>query len=240
MIFQGIKKDPKMKLVTLTINGVEVKAREGSKILWVALDNGIYIPHLCAIREANLPFAGCRLCLVEIEGHSTLVTACSEPVVDGMKIRTETPKVKRVRLTAFQLLLSNHPIICSECFRNGTCELQKLAVQLGVKLKQRRFRTLPRNYPVDESHPLFVYNPNLCVLCGKCVWVCNERGNGTLNFAFRGMGTVVSTFAGIPLKDAGCISCGECVTICPVAAFVPKMIKMIGSWSKRYGRGEEI
>lgn len=238
-----------MKLVPLTINGIEVKAEEGSKILWVALDNGIYIPRLCAIRERHPPFAGCRLCLVEVDGKPGLVTACSEPVVTGMKVRTDTPRVKRVRRTAFQLILSNHPIICSECFRNGTCELQDLAVRFKVPLKQRRFRTLPRNYPVDDSHPVFIYDPNLCILCGKCVWVCNERGSGTFNFAFRGMETVVSTFGGIPLKDAGCISCGECVATCPVGALVPKLTKRInpelvkpacGGGSKKHGRRREV
>lgn len=214
-------------MVTLTIDGVGVKVEEATKILWAALDNGIYIPHLCAIREANPPHAGCRLCLVEIEGRHELVTACSEPVVEGMVVKSDTSWANQVRRTAFQLILSNHPIICSECFRNGNCELQELAPRLGVKLRQRRFRTLPRNYPVDDSHPLFIYNPNLCVLCGKCVWVCAQRGNGSLNFAFRGMETVVSTFAGIPLKNAVCNYCAQCVATCPVGALVPKMTKTI-------------
>lgn len=216
-----------MKLVTLTIDGVEVKAKRGTKILWAALDNGIYIPHLCAIREADHPYAGCRLCQVEIDGYKELVTACSEPVAEDMVVRSNSPWANRVRRTAFQLILSNHPIICSVCFANGICELQELSHFLKVPLRQRRFRTLLRNYPVDDSHPLFIYNPNLCVLCGKCVWVCNERGNGTLNFAFRSMETIVSTFGGIPLKDAGCDSCAKCVVTCPVGALVPKTIKTL-------------
>ena len=216
-----------MKLVTLTINSIEVKAKGGTKILWAALDNGIYIPHLCAIREANPPYTSCRLCQVEIDGYKELVTACSEPVAEGMVVRSNSPWVNRVRRTAFQLILSNHPIICSECFANGICELQELSHFLKVPLRQRRFRTLPRNYPVDDSHPLFVYNPNLCVLCGKWVWVCNERGNGTLNFAFRGMETIVSTFGGIPLKDADCDSCAKCVVTCPVGALAPKTTKLL-------------
>ncbi len=216
-----------MELVTLTINGTQVKAKAGTPILWAALDNGIYIPHLCAIRGRKPPFAGCRLCLVEIEGESRLATACSEPVVEGMRVDSETPRVKRVRNTAFQLILSNHPIVCSKCFKNSICELQELAVRLGGKLKQRRFRHLSRNYPVDDTHPLFIYDPNLCVLCDKCVWVCNKWGDGTLTLAFRGMETRVSTFSGISLKEADCISCGECVATCPVGALVPKTIKVL-------------
>lgn len=215
-----------MKLVSLIIDGVKVRVREGTKILWAALDSGIYIPNLCAIRQANPPHAGCRLCLVEIEGYKELVTACTEPVAEGMVVRSNSSRAKRVRRTAFQLILSNHPIICSECFRNGDCELQELSVHLKVPLRQKRFRILTRNYLIDDSHPLFVYDPNLCVLCGKCVWVCKERGKGTLNFAFRGMETVVSTFSGIHLKDADCNSCVQCVAVCPVGALVPKTTKL--------------
>ena len=200
------------------MDGRPVRAAPGTKILWAALDAGIYIPHLCAIREAKQPFAACRLCLVEVEGHPDLVAACAEPVAEGMAVRIDTPRVARVRRTAFELLMSNHPLVCATCPANATCALQDIARALGLKVKQKRFKALPRTYQVDESHPLIRYDPNLCVLCGKCVWVCNERGAGALNFAFRGMSTVVSTFGGDSLKDARCDSCGQCVAICPVGA----------------------
>jgi bidirectional [NiFe] hydrogenase diaphorase subunit len=211
-----------MDSVTLTIDGVEVKAPKGERILWVALDNGIYIPNLCALREADLPFGACRLCFIEIEGRHSLVTACSEPVAEGMVVHTTTPRVERLRRTAFELLISHHPVDCSNCAKNRHCELQRIASRLRLKLKPQRFRPIQRSLPVDSSHPLFVYDPNKCVLCGKCVWVCNKRGDGIFDFTFRGIDTMVSTFGNIPLIDSICNSCLGCVEVCPVGALVLK------------------
>lgn len=208
--------------VTLTINGVEVKAPKGERLLWAALDNDIYIPNLCALREADLPFGACRLCFVEIEGRPSPVTACSEPVAAGMVVHTTTSRVDRLRRTAFDILITHHPVDCSNCAKNRHCELQRIASHLRLKLKPQRFRYIPRSLPVDSSHPLFVYDPNKCVLCGKCVWVCNERGSGVFDFAFRGIDTMVSTFGDIPLIDSSCNSCLECVGVCPVGALVHK------------------
>ncbi|MFC1925632.1 2Fe-2S iron-sulfur cluster-binding protein [Chloroflexota bacterium] len=208
--------------VKLIIDGIEVKASKGEKLLWVALDNGIYIPNLCALRDMDLPFGACRLCFVEIEGRSAPVTACSEPVAEGMVVHTKTPEVHRLRRTAFELLLTHHPVDCSNCAKNRQCELQRIASRLKLKLKLRRFRPVPRSLPVDSSHPLFLYDPSKCVLCGKCVWVCNERGSGVFDFTNRGIDTMVSTFGGVPLIDSGCNSCLECVRVCPVGALVLK------------------
>jgi formate dehydrogenase major subunit/NADH-quinone oxidoreductase subunit G len=208
--------------VTLTIDGIEVKAPKGERVLWAALDKGIYIPNLCAIREADLPFGACRLCFVEIEGRRSPVTACTEVVEKGMVVKTNTPRVNRLRRTAFELLLSHHPIDCRHCAKNRNCELQRIASRLGFKLKLQRFRPIPRALPIDSSHPLFVYDPNKCVLCGKCVWVCHERGIGAIDFAFRGIDTRVSTFDNVPLIDSNCNSCLECVKVCPVGALVAK------------------
>lgn len=209
-------------MVTLTINGVKIRASKGEKVLWVALDNDIYIPSLCAIREAELPFGACRLCFVEIEGRNAPVTACSEPVVEGMVIHTNTPQVNRLRRTAFELLISHHHVDCRNCAKNRNCELQRLAAHLGLKLKLKRFRPIPRLLPVDSSHPLFIYDPNKCILCGKCVWVCQERSTGAIDFAFRGIDTMVSTFGNVPFIHSNCNSCLECVAICPTGALVSK------------------
>lgn len=207
-----------MNLVTLTIDDVEVKARGGDKLLWAALDNGFYIPSLCAIRQSDLPLASCRLCFVEVEGRDSPVTACALPVSDGMVVHLNTPDVNRLRSTAFELLLTHHKIDCRNCPKNRNCELQNIASCLGLKLKLKRFRPIPRELPVDSSHPLFTYNPNWCVLCGKCVWVCHEQGTGILDFAFRGIGTSVTTFANMPLGESECNSCLACVEVCPVGA----------------------
>ena len=208
--------------VKLTIDGVEIKAAKGEKILWAALDNGIYIPNLCALREMDLPYGACRLCFVEIEGKPSPVTACSQPVAEGMVVHTGTPRVDRLRRTAFELLITHHPVDCKNCAKNRNCELQVIASRLKLKLKPERFASIPKSLPVDSSHPLFVYDANKCVLCGKCVWVCNERGPGVFDFNFRGIDTRVNTFGDIPLADSDCNSCLECVEVCPVGALFRK------------------
>jgi formate dehydrogenase major subunit/NADH-quinone oxidoreductase subunit G len=132
----------KTKSVSLTINGKEIRAIDGEKILWVALDNDIYIPNLCAIRESNGPLAACRLCFVELEGKDMPVTACTTPVAEGMVINTQGPKALRLSRTALELLLASHPVDCAHCSKSGSCELQKIAKHLGVKLKTKRFRKI--------------------------------------------------------------------------------------------------
>lgn len=211
-------------MLTLTIDGVEIRAKEGTNLLWVALDNGFYIPNLCALRNTPPPVpASCRLCFVEIEGRNAPVTACTTIVNSNMVVHLNTEKVKRVRNTAFELLLSHHPIDCAHCDKNRNCELQNIAARLGLKLKLKRFRQIPRALPIDTTHPLFYYNPNKCVLCGRCIQICQEQGTGAIDFAFRGIHTVVSTFAGKPLAEA-CQedACLACVAVCPVGSLVFK------------------
>jgi bidirectional [NiFe] hydrogenase diaphorase subunit len=209
-----------MKTVSLTIDGKKVKAQEGEKVLWTALDNGIYIPNLCALHEAKQPAASCRLCFVEVEGKDNPVTACTETVADGMVVNTQGPRALRLARTALELLLASHPVDCAHCATRGSCELLKIAAHLKVKMKTKRLRELPRQLPVDSSSPLLVYDPNKCVLCGRCVWVCREHlGIGDIAFAHRGFQRVVTTFADEPMAEARCSRCGECVTVCPVGAF---------------------
>ena len=208
--------------VVLSIDGTQVKCEQGSRILEAALGAGIYIPNLCFIREADPPLGACRLCFVEIEGHG-IVTACTEPVREGMVVQTNTPRVNRLRRTAAELIIASHATDCRHCGKNRNCELQKVAAYLKVKLKPQRLREIPKTIPIDSSHPLFTLDPSKCVLCGKCVWLCNERNTtGTLDFAMRGYDTVVSTFGGIPLAESDCTSCMECVAVCPVGALLPK------------------
>ncbi|MFC2000209.1 2Fe-2S iron-sulfur cluster-binding protein [Chloroflexota bacterium] len=211
-----------MDKVSLTIDDIAIQAPEGERLLWAALDNDIYIPNLCAIRQAEIPFGGCRLCFVEIEGRNSPITACSQVVEEGMIVRTNTSKVRRLRRTAFELLLSHHALDCRNCTANGHCELQRIASRLGLKLRSRRFRPIPRSLPVDSSHPLFVYDPNKCVLCGKCVWQCNEKGAGNIDFTFRGIDTMISPFANMLMEDSICNNCMDCIDVCPVGALVPK------------------
>jgi len=204
--------------VQLIIDGRKVKTRKGEKILWAALDAGIEIPHLCAIREANPPLGSCRLCFVEVEGRG-VVASCIEPVREGMVVHTDGQKAKALRRRAMELLLAYHPLECKTCVKKGKCEFFQLAVSMKVK-KPKNFRPFPREeLPVDESHPQIVWDPNKCILCGKCVWVCKEKvGMVPFDFVRRGYEMRLTTFLGRPLGETNCTGCGQCVEVCPVAA----------------------
>jgi formate dehydrogenase major subunit/NADH-quinone oxidoreductase subunit G len=209
--------------VSFFIDDKPVKARAGEKILWAALDNGVDIPHLCADREREEPFGACRLCFVEVEGRDLPVLACSEPVAAGMRVQTRSERVDRLRKTAFELLMSHHDLDCKNCARNGSCALQHLAKTLKVSLRPKRLRKLPTEAPIDESHPAILLNPNRCILCGKCVWICNQVGqSGVLDFVFRGLRTRVAPFRLEPLAESSCEECMRCVEACPVGALTRK------------------
>lgn len=212
-----------MKEITLTIDDKTIMVPERQKILWAALDNGIYIPNLCATQERVEPFAACRLCFVEVEGWNEPVAACAETVREGMVVHTREETALRLARTSAELLLASHPVDCGHCQKNRSCELQKIAKHLGVKLKTTRLRKLERKLPVDDSSPAFNYDPNKCVLCGRCVWVCRERlGIGAIGFTQRGFKRRVSTFGNRPLAESRCQGCSECVKVCPVGALVFK------------------
>lgn len=209
--------------VSFFLDDRPVRARAGEKILWAALDNGAFIPHLCAVRERPEPFGACRLCFVEVEGRPDPVLACSEPVTPDLRVRTRSERVDRLRRTAFELLMSHHDLDCKNCARNGTCELQALAKALRISLRPKRLRPLATEMPVDESHPDIVLNPNRCVLCGKCVWVCSEvEKAGTLDFVLRGLQTRVAPFRLEPLANSPCKGCLRCAEVCPVGAITRK------------------
>jgi formate dehydrogenase major subunit/NADH-quinone oxidoreductase subunit G len=211
------------KRISLTIDGKKIQARDGETVLWAALENGIYIPNLCAIQEKTQPSASCRLCFVEVEGETEPVVACTEPVKEGMVIHTQGKNALRLARTSAELILASHPVDCGHCQKNRSCELQIIAKHLGIKLITKRFRRLERNLPIDESSSLFTYDPNKCVLCGKCVWTCQEKlGIGTIGFTRRGFKRIVSTFQDKPFRDTTCSECAECVKVCPVGSLTFK------------------
>jgi len=212
-----------VKNITLTIDSNRITAPEGDNVLWVALDNGIYIPNLCALKDKAEPEAACRLCFVEIDGREQPATACTETVTDGMVVNTRGAEALRLAHAAFELLMASHPVECARCPANRACELQMIARHLGVKLKSKRYRKLLRDLPVDDSSPVLTYDPNKCVLCGRCVWVCRQRlGIGVLGFAHRGFRRMVTTFGDEPLAESGCERCGDCITVCPTGALTLK------------------
>jgi len=212
-----------MKTVSLTIDGKSITAREGENLLWVALDNGIYIPNLCALRDRPEPQAACRLCFVEVEDKEQPVTACTEMVTEGMVVNTRGDKALRLSQSGFELLMASHPVDCAHCTKSGSCELQKIAQHLRLKLKSKRLRKLQRELPIDDSHPLFIYDSNKCVLCGRCVWVCRQRlGVGVFGFAHRGFERRVTTFGDEPISNSRCEDCADCISVCPTGALVFK------------------
>jgi bidirectional [NiFe] hydrogenase diaphorase subunit len=212
-----------MDTVRLTIDGKEIKARTGDKILWAALDNGIYIPNLCAIRDRPEPSAACRLCFVEIDGEKRPVTACTREVEDGMVVNSRGEQALNLARAGFELLMASHPVDCAHCSANGKCELQKIARHLKVSLKTKRFRKLLRDLPIDDSNPLFTYDPNKCVLCGRCVWVCRrDVKSGVLGFAHRGFERILTTFGDEPIGENRCLECSRCIDVCPTGALALK------------------
>ncbi|MCL6610186.1 MAG: (2Fe-2S)-binding protein [Peptococcaceae bacterium] len=208
--------------VRITIDGKAIETAAGEKILWAALDNGIYIPHLCSIRENHSPFASCRLCFVEIEGYPGPVTACTEGAAEGMAVRTRSERVDRLVRTGFEMIMSNHRTECGVCPKNRSCALQKIAKERGLRLKPGRLEKLDRNLPVDDTAESIIYDPNKCVLCGRCVWTCKKTGSGTLGFAKRGFDRMVTTFLEAPLGESGCSGCSACAEACPVGALALK------------------
>jgi formate dehydrogenase major subunit/NADH-quinone oxidoreductase subunit G len=212
-----------MKLITLTIDGKEIKASAGEKVLWAALDNGIYIPNLCAIKDKPKPNASCRLCWVEIEGKDRPTTACTEEVQDGMEVNTRGKKARGLARAGFDLLMASHALDCAHCKANGRCELQKIAKALGCSLKPRDLRPLLHEWTIDGSNPMFTYDPNKCILCGRCVWECQkQRGKAVLGFAHRGFERRLTTFQDEPIGKDRCLDCAECVKVCPSGALTLK------------------
>jgi bidirectional [NiFe] hydrogenase diaphorase subunit len=209
--------------ITITIDEKQVKVRPGEKLLWAALDNGIYIPHLCGIREEERPNASCRLCFVEIEGLSRPVTSCTRTVEENMVVRTRSPRIDRMVKTAFELIISDHNLKCRECPANRNCALQTIAKERGIKLKQNRFRSIVREFDVDESPEVFAFDRSRCVLCGQCIWADRmEAKVGAIGFTNRGIKRMVTTFKDLPLADSVCTQCTLCVDACPVGALYYK------------------
>jgi len=211
-----------MNKVTFTIDGQEISADKDMTILQAALDNRIYIPHLCYHPDLE-PVGVCRLCMVEIEGRGMTIS-CKAPVEEGIVVKTESPDIDKVRRVAVELLIANHDADCLSCSQNDQCELQRIAAYIGIEQERlQRLRRTERKLPVDTSNPFFDRDPNKCILCGICVRTCEElQGVSGIDFAFRGFDTTISPFANLPIADSRCESCGECVVRCPVGALTPK------------------
>ena len=210
-------------MVKLLIDNKEIDVDEKKTLLNACLDNEIYIPNLCHLEEMDNPPVSCRMCLVEIEGEDRPIASCAVKVKEGMVVKTDTPSVRRLQRSAFQLLMSVHDVDCGHCPSNKKCELQRIAKLLKVGLKPKRLHQRLKEPGIDEGHPLLTYHPNRCVLCGKCVFVCQRlNGGALLSFAKRGLDTVISFYGQMDLEGLPCEGCRACVEICPVSAITFK------------------
>lgn len=202
--------------ITLWIDDVEVTVPEGSTILQAAHSINIDVPSLCYHPDLSTVGA-CRVCVVEVEGQRNPVPSCSFPVGEGMKVKTSSALLRRLRRDLVELLLDNHPMDCQTCVRNGTCELQRLAYDLGVR--ERLFEGERKHAEIDISSPVR-RNPEKCILCGRCMRVCGEvQGVHNLWMQHRGFHNEVAPAHGARMIDSVCIHCGQCVNVCPTAAF---------------------
>lgn len=239
------------KKVTITIDNRKVEAKANMTILQAARENNIDIPSLCALE--HLPsYGACRLCVVEVDGIRGFPTSCTTPVEDGMVIRTDTAEVRTLRQEVLKLLLSEHPascLFCEEqtdcknfqgtirkvgvttgcryCPNDDMCELQEITKKVG--LTETSYPVYYRNFPVEKEDPFYDRDYNLCLLCGRCVRVCNDiRLNGTLSFKQRGKLTTIGPAFGRTHLEAGCEFCGACVAVCPTGALSAKTSKWAG------------
>ena len=207
--------------VRLTVDGRDIDAKNNRTLLQACLENGIYIPNLCYLEGMKDPPASCRLCFVEIKGLEGPVTSCTVRVREGMTVKTGTPAVRRLQRAALRLLLSAHEVNCGHCHANKKCELQRIALFLKVGLKPKRLEQKRKETAGDENRPFLRYFPNLCVLCGKCIYVCQEKhGKPFLTFAHRGFDLTISLYGE---KDSSLSPCKEffpCIEVCPVGALV--------------------
>jgi iron-only hydrogenase group A len=203
-------------MFAIEANGQKIEAKKGETILQTLTRAGINVPTICHM-EGLLPSGTCRMCVVEVEGFGGLVPSCSHPVSEGMKIRTNTPEVMQTRKAIIDLLLSNHPDDCLYCARNGNCDLAKLAADNGVR--DRTFQGERTHRPKDISSPSIIRDPDKCILCGKCVRMCEEiQGVSAIDFVNRGSKAYVGTAFNEGLNVSSCISCGQCILVCPTAA----------------------
>ena len=225
-------KDGSEAQVTVEINGTPVTVPDGTSVMRAAALAGVKVPKLCATDTLNA-FGSCRLCLVEIEGRRGYPASCTTTVAPGMKIKTESEKLTSLRTGVLDLYISDHPLECVSCASNGHCELQDMAEHVGITETSYGLKgegiEVRRPAAQDESNPYFAFNPELCIVCSRCVRACDEvQGTLALTIQGRGFESKVSASAAETFLESECVSCGACVESCPTAALTEKSIIGLG------------
>ena len=205
------------KTLNLKIDGKDVQVAEGLNLIDAAAEAGIHIPNLCYLKGMK-GIGACRLCLVEIEGMKSPMIACTTKAKDGMVVNTKTEKVEEIRKFVVDLILSMHPLDCMTCTKAGVCNLQQYAYDFEIK--ESSFTRKKFGYPIDETNPFIKRDPDYCVLCGRCIRVCQAQDTNVLEFSGRGVGAKVVTAEDKPLQESNCTFCGSCVDACPVNALL--------------------
>lgn len=209
-----------MAMINLTINNKPIQVEEGTTIFEAAKRNNILIPHFCYLENVH-QIGACRICVVEVEGAKTLIASCVTAAAEGMKVFTNTEKVRKVRKVLYELILSDHPKDCLGCWRNQNCELQQLGELIQVN--EFRYEGAKSKEFIDLSSPSIVRDSSKCILCRRCVTVCNEiQGVGLMNPHHRGFATYIGPSEDELLGESVCTNCGQCVLVCPVGALKEK------------------
>lgn len=203
-------------MINLTINTKKISAESGMTILEAAKQNNILIPTMCYLAGVH-KFGSCRICVVEIEGFKNLQASCITPITEGMVIQTNSKRARNARRVLYELMLSDHPKDCLKCGRNQSCEFQELGEL--IQIEESRFEGEKSKDYLDDSSPSIIRDASKCILCRRCVTVCNEgQGVGILNPQYRGFASIVSPGQDLPLNSSACTFCGQCITVCPVDA----------------------
>ncbi len=206
----------KEKTVNLIIDGKECCVPSNYTILQAAIDNGIDIPTLCYLKEIN-QIGACRMCIVQVEGMRGFVTSCTQPVSEGMIVRTNTPELIDARRVTLELILSNHDNSCTTCSRNTNCELQALSKRMNIM--DIEFKGEKTQREIDNLSPSIVRDPNKCILCKRCVAVCkNVQKIGAIDTMNRGFNSTIGSTFEKSLADVNCVNCGQCIQACPTGA----------------------
>jgi formate dehydrogenase major subunit len=216
--------------VEVEIDGLSVTVPEGTSVMRAAALAGVDIPKLCATDSLEA-FGSCRLCLVEVDGVKGTPASCTTPVRPGMSVRTQSPKLERMRRGVMELYISDHPLDCLTCSANGDCELQDMAGVVG--LREVRYGVAEGanhlDAPKDTSNPYFDFDPSKCIVCSRCVRACDEvQGTFALTIAGRGFDSKVSPSADELFMDSECVSCGACVQACPTATLEERSVVDLG------------
>ncbi len=225
----GTPARPGEATVAVEIDGTEVLVPEGTSVMRAAAEAGIDIPRLCATDSLE-PFGSCRLCLVDIDGRRGTPASCTTPVAPGMKVRTQTPQLAKLRRGVMELYISDHPLDCLTCPANGDCELQDMAGVVG--LREVRYGFDGENHlteSTDSSNPYFDFDASKCISCSRCVRACGEvQGTFALTIEGRGFASKVAAGAGGTFMESDCVSCGACVQACPTSTLQEKSVVELG------------